>query len=66
MDLELELDDIRKRGNIIAYEKKARIPDDDTLPQDRVNKFEDEVESRRITINDTCKTVQPTQDGIHQ
>ena len=25
-DLELELFDIRKRGNIIAYEKRAKVP----------------------------------------
>ena len=64
VDLELELDDIRKKGNIIAYEKKARVPEDDTLSQGRVDKFKDELESRRITLNDTCKMVQPTQDGI--
>ena len=39
VDLELELDDIRKRDNIIAYEKKARVLDNDTLSQERVKKF---------------------------
>ena len=66
VDLELELDDIRKRDNIIAYEKKARVSNDDTISQERVDKFKDELESRRITLNDTCKMVQPTQDGIDQ
>ena len=64
--LELELDEIRKKGNIIAYEKKARVPDNDTLSQERVDKFKVELESRRIPLNDTCKMVQPTQDGIDQ
>ena len=39
---------------------------DDTLSQDRVDKFKDEIESHRVTLNDPCKAVQPTQDGINQ
>ena len=54
MDLELEFDAIRKKGNIIAYEKKPRVPDNNTLSQERVNKFKDEIESHKITLNDIC------------
>ena len=64
VDLELERDDIRKKRNIIDYEKKARIQDDNTLSQDRVDKFRDELEICRITSNGTCKMAQPTQDGL--
>ena len=62
VDLELDHNDIRKEGNIIAYEMKAGIPSDNTLYQKRVNKLE----SHRTTLRDTCKTVQPTQSGIRQ
>ena len=64
MDLELELKAIRNEGNIIAYEKKAKVPDNGTLSEERVNKFKDEIENRRITLNDTCKMVQPTPTSI--
>ena len=35
-ELEQDLIDIRKRGNIIAHEKKAKIPDTETLSQDKI------------------------------
>ena len=66
VDLELDIDDIRKNRNIIVYEKKARAPDDDTLSQDRVNNLKGKFESPRITLKDNCKMVQPTQSGIRQ
>ena len=64
MDLELELMAIKKEGNIIAYEKKAKVPDNGTLSQERVDKFKDKLEIHRITLNDTCKMVQPTLTSI--
>ena len=55
-----------KKGNIIAYEKKARMQDDNKLSQDRVDKFRNELEAHRITLKDTYKMVQPTQESIDQ
>ena len=60
MELELELKAIRNEGNIIAYEKKAKVLDSGTLSEERVGKFKDEIENRRLALNDTCKIVQPT------
>ena len=64
VDLELELDAIRIKGDIIAYEKKARVPDNDTLSQERVDKLNDELESCKLTLIDTFKMVQPTQNSL--
>ena len=37
-DLELESEEIREKGNIIAHEKQTTMQDDSTLSQDRVEK----------------------------
>ena len=66
VDLELDHDNIRKEGNIIAYEKKTEIPNTNTLYQERVNNLRDKLESCSITLRDTCKVVQPMQKGMTQ
>ena len=57
VELELEIDAIKKEGNITAYEKKAKVPENGTLSQERVNKFKDERDNHRNILNDTCKMV---------
>ena len=64
MELELELKAIRNEGNIIAYEKKAKVPDNGTLTEERVGKFKEDIENWRLALNDACKMVQPTQASI--
>ena len=63
---ELNHDNIRKEGNIIAYERKTEIPHTNTLFQEGVNNLRDKMESYRITLRNTGKVVQPTQKGIIQ
>ena len=46
VELELELKAIRNEGNIIAYEKKAKVLDNGTLSEERVGKFKDEIENK--------------------
>ena len=60
VDLDLDHNDIRKEGNIIAYEMKAGNPSDDTLYQKRVNNLKGKLESHRTTLRETCKMVQST------
>ena len=66
VDLELDHNDIRKEGNIIAYEIKAGIPSSPTLYQKRVNNLKGKLEGHRTTLRDTCKKVHPSQSGIRQ
>ena len=66
VDLELDHNNIRKEGNIITYERKIGIPNDDTLYQERVNNLRGKLENCRITLRNTCKMAQPTQRGLNQ
>ena len=66
VDLELDHNNIRKEGNIITYERKIGIPNDDTLYQERVNNLRGKLENCRITLRNTCKMAQPTQRGLSQ
>ena len=45
VDLELDHNNIRKEGNIITYEKKIGIPNDNTFYQERVNNLRDKLEN---------------------
>ena len=65
-DLELESEEIREKGNIIAYEKQPTMQDDSTLSQDRIEKIKNELEIQRLALNDTCRMIQHTQDGVDQ
>ena len=57
VELELELKAIRREKNIIAYEKKAKVPDNGTLTEERVSKFKEDIKNGRLALNDACKTV---------
>ena len=66
VDLQLDLNNIRKEGNIITYEGKIGIPDNDTLYQERVKSLRDKLETCMITLKNTCTIAQPTQRGLSQ
>ena len=53
VDLELDHNNIRKERNIIAYETRIGILNDDTLYQERVKNLRDKLESCRITLRNT-------------
>ena len=59
MELELELKTIRNKGNIIAYEKKAKVPDSGTLSEERVGRFKDEIENQRLALMTLVKWYSP-------
>ena len=62
----MESEEIREKGNIIAYEKQTTIQDDSTLSQEMVEKIKNELEIQRLALNDTCRMIQHTQDGVDQ
>ena len=64
VDLELDHENIRKEGNIINYERKAKVPS--TLHQKRVSNLRDKFEDHQNLLRNTCNTAQPTQDSINQ
>ena len=53
VELKLEIDAIKKEGNIIAHKNKAKVLENGTLSQERVDKFKDEIENGRNILNDT-------------
>ena len=57
VDFELEYEDIREKGNIIAHEKQALMQDDSTLSQEWVEKIRNELEIWKLMLNDTCSMV---------
>ena len=54
---------IRKKSNIIAYEKKAKVPDIETLSQDKIESLKSKLENRKSNLSSMCKAAQPTQDS---
>ena len=63
IDLELDCENI-KEGNIMDYERKARVPS--TLLQKRVNNLKDKLEDHQNQVRDIIDTAQPTQDSLKQ
>ena len=49
--LELELMDIRRRGNIIAYEKTVKIASTETLSQETIESLRKDFEDRKDNIS---------------
>ena len=64
VDLELDHENIRKEGNIMDYERKAKVPS--ALHQKRVNNLRNKLEDHQNLLRNTCNTAQPTQDSITQ
>ena len=64
VDLELDCENIKEEGNIMDYERKARVPS--ALHQKRVNNLKDKLEDHQNQIRDIIDTGQPTQDSLNQ
>ena len=62
VDLQLDLNYIRKEGNIITCERKIGIPDNNTLYQERVKNIKDKLENCINTLRNTCKMAQPPRE----
>ena len=62
----MESEEIREKGNIIAYEKQTTMQDESTLSQERVEKIKNELVIRRLALNYTCRMIHYTQDGVYQ
>ena len=65
-DLELELMDIRRRGNIIAHEKTVKIANTETLSQDTIESLRKELEERKDDLSTAFKAAQPIRSDINQ
>ena len=50
-ELEQELMDIRKRGNIITHEKRVKVANTETISQDTIESLRKELESRRDDLS---------------
>ena len=64
VDLELDCENIKEEGNIMDYERKARVPS--ALHQKRVNNLKDKLEYHQNQVRDIIDTAQPTQDSLKQ
>ena len=63
-ELEQELMDIRKRGNIITHEKRVKVVNTETISQDTIESLRKELESRRDDLSIAYKAAQPMQHNI--
>ena len=64
VDLELDCENIQEEGNIMDYERKARVPS--TLHQQRVNNLKNKLDDHQNQVRDIIETAQPTQDSLKQ
>ena len=58
-NLELELMDIRKRGNIIAYERAGQTPNIETLSQDAIESLRRDLEKLKDDLSTVYMTASP-------
>ena len=63
-ELEQELMDIRKRGNIITHEKTVKVANTETLSQDTIESLRKELEECRDDLSIAYKAAQPIQSDI--
>ena len=52
-ELEIEAEEIRDGGNIIAYEKQATKQGPNILSEEQMENLNDELEKRKTLLNDT-------------
>ena len=57
VDLELDCENIQEEGNIMDYERKARVPS--ALHQKRVNNLKNKLEDHHNQVRDIIETAQP-------
>ena len=65
-ELEVESDEIRARGNIIAFEKQATSQGPNTLSEEQMERLKDELQNQKTLLNDTCRMTHYTQEGVKQ
>ena len=71
--LEIQAEEIRDGGNIIAYEKQATSQGPNTLSEEQMERLNDELENQKTVLNDTCRMThynvpryQSTNTPMHQ
>ena len=64
VDIELDCENIQEEGNIMDYEKKARVPS--ALHQKRVNNLKNRLDYHQNQVRNIIKTVQLTQNSLKQ
>ena len=64
--LEIEAEEIKDHGNIIAYGKQAKKKAPNRLSEEQVDNLSIELENRRTQLNDTCRTAHYSQEGVDQ
>ena len=62
--LKLELMNIRRRGNIIAYEKTVKIASTETLSQETIDSLRKELGDRKDDLSAVYKAAQPVTSNI--
>ena len=63
-ELEQELMDIRKRGNIITHEKRVKVENTETISQDTIESLRKMLESPTEDLSTAYKAAQPIQSNI--
>ena len=63
--LELELMDIRRRGNLIAYEKTVKIASTENLSQETIESLRKDLEDRKDDLSAVYKAAQPVCSNIN-
>ena len=58
-ELERELMDIRRRGNILTHVKRLKVADTETISQDKIESLRNELENHRDHLSTTYKATQP-------
>ena len=64
-DLELELMDIRNKGNIIAYERTGQTPNIEIISQETKESLRRDVEKLKDDLSSVYMTAQPMRDDIN-
>ena len=64
--LELEVEEIKRHGNISAYEKQGRSTAPTGIDEEQVKRLNMELADRRTKLNDTCRIAHYSREGIEQ
>ena len=65
-NLEIEAEEIKKHGNIFAYEKRGKSTAPTGITEEQVRKLNMELADQRTKINDTCRVAHYSKEGIDQ
>ena len=64
--LEIEAEEIKEQGNIIAYEKQSRKKAPNILSDEQIDNINDELEKPKTQLNKTCRMANYNQEGVKQ